>query len=64
MEVLRLRKAFPNGSSANIKLSKTPLSKIVQLRGHVFGTIYDNIAGNILRKAERIQAIYLIKNIY
>ena len=30
---MRLRKAFANNSSANIKLSKTQLSKIVQLEG-------------------------------
>ena len=28
-----LRKAFANGSSANIKLSKTQLHKIIQSRG-------------------------------
>ena len=30
-QVLRLRKSFANGSSANIKFSKTQLSKMVQL---------------------------------
>ena len=37
-EVLRLRKAFSNGSSANIKLSKTQLHKIGQSDGF-FGTL-------------------------
>ena len=32
-QVLRLRKTFENNSSANIKLSKTQLYKMVQLRG-------------------------------
>ena len=32
-QVLKIRKAFANGSSANTKFSKTPLSKIVQLGG-------------------------------
>ena len=32
-QVANIRKAFPNNSSANIRLSKTQLSKIVQLRG-------------------------------
>ena len=32
-QVSRLGKGFANGSSANIKFSKTQLSKIVQLRG-------------------------------
>ena len=32
-QVSRLRKAFENNSSADIKLSKTQLSKIVQLGG-------------------------------
>ena len=31
-QVSKFRKAFPNNSSANIKLSKTKLSEIVQLR--------------------------------
>ena len=29
IQVSRLRKAFPNGSSANIKFSKTQLSKMI-----------------------------------
>ena len=33
MQVLRLRRVFANNSSVNIKLSKTQLSKILQLRG-------------------------------
>ena len=32
-QVSKIRKAFPNGSSANIKLSKTQLHKIGQSRG-------------------------------
>ena len=32
-QVLRHGKAFTNGSSTNIKLSKTQLSKMLQLRG-------------------------------
>ena len=32
-QVSKLLKAFANGSSANIKLSKTPLHKIVQSGG-------------------------------
>ena len=32
-EVSRLFKAFPNNSSANLKLSKTQLSKIMRLGG-------------------------------
>ena len=32
-----IRKAFANGSPANIKFSKTQLSKIVQLGGFLFG---------------------------
>ena len=34
--VAKIRKAFGNGSSANIKFSKTQLSKIVQLAGFIF----------------------------
>ena len=35
-QVSRLRKTFPKNSSANIKLSKTQLSKIAQLGGFLF----------------------------
>ena len=35
MHVSEIRKAFANGSSANIKLSKTHLSKIVQSGGFI-----------------------------
>ena len=44
-QVSKLRKAFPNGSSANIKFSKTQLSKIVHLGGFQFST---GINGNPL----------------
>ena len=32
-QVSRLRRAFSNGSSANIKFSKAPISKMVKLGG-------------------------------
>ena len=35
-QVSTICKAFANGSSANLKLSKTQLSKMVQLRGFLF----------------------------
>ena len=35
--VSKVCKAFPNSSSANIKLSKTHLSKLVQSEGFIFG---------------------------
>ena len=42
-QVSKIHKAFPNGLSANIKFSKTQLSKIVQLGGFQFSTgINDN----------------------
>ena len=44
-QVSKISKAFANGSSANIKFSKTQLSKIVQLGGvlhdiPIFGNIF------------------------
>ena len=45
VQVSKICKAFKNGSSANIKFSKTHLSKIVQL-GEVLRGI--PISGNIL----------------
>ena len=38
-QVLRLYKAFANGLSANIKLSKTKLSRMVQSGGSFLGSI-------------------------
>ena len=48
-QVTKIRKAFANGSSANIKFSKTQLSKIVQLGGvlrdiPIFGNILSSVA--------------------
>ena len=45
----RIPKAFENGSSANIKLSKTQLLKMIQLGGVIrdiplFGNILSNVA--------------------
>ena len=37
-QVLKIWKAFVNGYSANIKFSKTQLSKIVQLVGFLFSS--------------------------
>ena len=46
IQVSKIRKAFSNGLSANIKFSKTQLSKMIQLGGIV---IHDRpIFGNIL----------------
>ena len=36
VQVLRLRKSFANGSSANVKFSKIQLSKMVKLGGSIF----------------------------
>ena len=36
-QVLKIRKAFANGSSAKIKFSKTQFSKIIQSGGFLFG---------------------------
>ena len=35
-QVSKFRKSFANSSSANIKISKTQLSKIVELEGVIF----------------------------
>ena len=39
-QVSRLRKAFADNSSANIKLSKTQLAKIVQSGGFLVDLLY------------------------
>ena len=46
-QVSKNRKAFANGPSANIKFSKTQLSKIVQLGGFLFGS--PNIFGSSVK---------------
>ena len=54
-QVLKLRKAFANGSSANIKLSKTQLHKIEQsggLLGRLLGPVLKTrppLIGNVLK---------------
>ena len=47
-QVSKIRKAFENGSSANIKFSKTQLFKIVQLGGFIFGP--SNIFGSPIKE--------------
>ena len=44
MQASRIRKSLANGSSANMKLSKTQLFKIVELREFLFGP--QNIFGS------------------
>ena len=43
-QVSRIRKAFANGSSANIKFSKTHLSKMIQLGRSLFN-LMDKLMG-------------------
>ena len=55
MKISKVRKVFPNGSSANIKLSKTQLHKIEQSEGFLgrrLGTLLKTrlpLIGNILK---------------
>ena len=53
-QVSKIRKAFANGSSANIKFPKTQLSKMVQLAG-VFPDIliFGNILSSVATKRKR-----------
>ena len=62
-EVLKIRKAFENGWSANIKFSKTQLSKMIQ-SGKVIRhiPIFENILSIVAKKATDI-ARNLINNI-
>ena len=58
-QVSKIRKAFANGLSANIKFSKTQLSKIVQLGGvlrdiPIFGNILSSVA---------IKGTYIARNL-
>ena len=58
-QVSKIRKAFANGSSANIKFSKIQLSKIVQL-GEVLRDkpIFGNILSSVAKKE-----IYIARNL-
>ena len=50
IHISKICKAFANGSSANIKFSKTKLSKIVQFGGFLFGSpnIFDSTIKEIM----------------
>ena len=68
-QVSKIRKAFPNASSANIKLLKTQLSKIAQLRGVLRDIpIFRNILSNVAKKgtdiARNLEKIFLNKQTY
>ena len=64
-QVSKIRKVFPNGSSANIKLSKTQLHKISQSRGFLgrpLGPLLKTglpLAGNELKALAKIVLISL-----
>ena len=50
---MRIRQAFANASSANIKFWKTPLYKMIQIGGvirdiRIIGNILSNLAKNIM----------------
>ena len=51
-QVSTIRKSFPNGSSANIKFSKTQLSKIVQSEGFAYKAL-----GPLLNPGKMIKKI-------
>ena len=68
-QVSKIRKAFPNASSANIKLLKTQLSKIAQLRGVLRDIpIFRNILSSVAKKgtdiARNLEKIFLNKQTY
>ena len=50
IHISKICKAFANGSSANIKFSKTKLSKILQFGGFLFGSpnIFDSTIKEIM----------------
>ena len=64
-QVLRLCKAFANGSSANIKLSKTQLQKVEKSEkflGRILGLLLKNglpLIGNVLKPLAKIILIPL-----
>ena len=54
-QVSNIRKAFPNGSSANIKFSKTQFSKIVQLGGVLRDIpIFQNILSRVAKEGTNL----------
>ena len=58
-QVSKIRKAFANGSSTNIKFSRRQLSKIVQLGGVICDTpIFRNILSSVAKKKNRYSEIF------
>ena len=52
---MRIRKAFANGSSANIKFSKCQLSKIIKSGGVIRGIpTFGNVLSNLAKKGTDI----------
>ena len=45
IQVSKIHKAFTNGSSANIKFSKTQLSKMIQLGGFISDILVPSLLG-------------------
>ena len=67
-QVSNIRKAFANGSLANIKFSKTQLCKIVQLGGvlrdiPIFGNILSSVAKKGTDIARNLGKKFLYKKI-
>ena len=53
-QVSKILKVFTNGSSANIKLSKTQLSKMLQSGGFIHDIlIFGNILSSVAKKRNR-----------
>ena len=51
-QVSKIRKSFANGSSVNIKFSKTQLSKMVQWQGYIPGLprgLFDKTIRSVMR---------------
>ena len=50
IQVSKIRKAFANGSSANIKFSKTQLSKMIQSEGFMIEPFLPGLLGPPTKK--------------
>ena len=62
-QVSRLRKVFANGSSANIKLSKTQLLKIGQ-SGEFLSTLLEALMKNVLKLLAKATDVAIHKKIF
>ena len=62
-QVSKIRKVFANGSSANIKFSKTELFKMIPLGGYLFSSLLplkllDSLANSLIKSEKSFENLF------